>query len=302
MSGTILIIISVILLAVISVLFEHFKTRRIMDSLNKMLDTAIDGSFQEHHFEESLLSAVESRMNQYLSASEVSARNLAEEKDSIKQLIADISHQTKLPIANILLYTQLLEEQELTEDCRGYVLAQHVQAEKLSFLITALVKLSRLETGIMALHPSPALLAPMLEELQLQFQSKAKEKEISLTFEAPEKAEAVFDAKWTAEAVGNLIDNAVKYTPAQGKVAVRVMPYQLFCRIDVIDSGAGIPEEELSKVFTRFYRSRQNDKEEGVGLGLYLARQILSEEGGYIKASSKPGAGSTFSAFLPRSS
>jgi signal transduction histidine kinase len=111
---------------------------------------------------------------------------------------------------------------------------------------------------------------------------------------------AVFDPKWTAEAVYNLLDNAVKYTPAGGKISVRAAAYELFCRIDVTDTGIGIAEAEQAKIFTRFYRSPAVAETEGVGIGLFLTRQIVTGQGGYVKVSSAPGKGATFSVFLPR--
>jgi len=169
-----------ILLCFAIILLEHRKTKRIMKTLDQMLDRAMDGSFAENTFDESLLSAVESRLNRYLTASAVSARNLKTEKEKIKELLADISHQTKTPIANILLYAQLLEEQELPEESMDFVAALRGQAEKLSFLIASLVKLSRLETGVFTLHPVSNAIAPMLDEIAGQFAPKAAQKEIRL--------------------------------------------------------------------------------------------------------------------------
>jgi len=261
-----------------------------------MLDEAIRGSFMEKHFDESLLSAVETKLAHYLSASAASAQAVSEEKDKIKTLIGDISHQTKTPIANIALYAQLLEEQELTAEGRACAAALEEQAGKLHTLIDALVKTSRLEAGVLVLHPVSGLLEPMLEEAAAQF---APGRSISLTLR-PTDATAVFDAKWTGEAVCNLLDNAVKYTPAGGSVAVDVISYEMFCRINITDTGPGIPEAEQAKVFQRFYRSAAVHQEQGVGIGLYLARQIAEGQGGYIKVFSKPGRGAEFSMYLPR--
>ena len=97
----------------------------------------------------------------------------------------------------------------------------------------------------------------------------------------------------------NLIDNAVKYTPS-GTITVSARAYELFARVDVEDTGPGIPEEELAKLFQRFYRGRAASGEEGVGVGLYLVRQIAQGQGGYVKAFSRPGKGARFSLFLPR--
>lgn len=276
-------------------LWHRRQMKRLLRSLDRMLDAAIRGEFREETFDESLLAAVETKLAHYLSASAVSARNLQEERDKIKVLIADISHQTKTPIANVLLYTQLLEEQE---DCRVYTAPLGEQARKLQSLIDALVKTSRLEAGVLVLHPRPGPLEPMPEEAAAQFVPKAEEKGLELILE-PTGAEAVFDPKWTAEAVCNLIDNAVKYTPS-GRVTVSARAYELFARVDVEDTGPGIPEEELAKLFQRFYRGGAALEAEGVGVGLYLVRQIAQGQGGYIKAFSRPGKGARFSLFLPR--
>lgn len=296
------IVIAAVALAALAVVFwDRRQTRRILKSLNEMLDGAIQGEFRERSFDESLLSAVETRLAHYLSASVVSAKNLQKEKDNIKTLIADISHQTKTPIANILLYTHLLAEHPLPEDSRTCVTALESQAEKLQSLIESLVKTSRLETGILALHPQAGPLAPMLEESVAQFASRAAEKGVTLTLvPVPADATAVFDAKWTGEAVCNLLDNAIKYTPAGGSVIVQAASYELFCRINVADTGPGIPEEEQAKIFQRFYRASTAHQTEGVGIGLYLARQIAQSQSGYIKVFSKPGRGAKFSLYLPR--
>ena len=277
-------------------LWHRRQTARLFRRLDRMLDEAIRGDFREADFDESRLSAVEARLAHYLGASSVSARNLQEEKDKIKALIADISHQTKTPIANVLLYTQLLEE--AAPECGEYTAALGGQARKLQSLIDALVKTSRLETGVLALHPRPGPLGPMLEEAAGQFAPRAADKGLSLVLE-PTEADAVFDPKWTAEAVCNLIDNAVKYTP-QGTVTVSARAYELFARIDITDTGPGMAEEELAKVFQRFYRGTGTEDAEGVGVGLYLVRQIAEGQGGYVKAFSRRGQGTKFSLFLPR--
>ena len=280
-------------------LWTHLRSRRMLNTLDRMLDDAIRGDFQESLYDESRLSALETRMAHYLSSSAVSARNLQEEKDKIKTLIGDISHQTKTPIANLLLYAQLLLEQDLPPESRAYVSALEGQAEKLRFLIDALVKTSRLESGVLAMTPKRHGLQQLLEDAAAQAAPRAEAKGIALTVE-PTDLSARFDPKWTTEALYNLVDNAVKYTPTGGSVTLRAVGYELFCRIDVTDTGPGIPEAEQAKIFQRFYRSPAVSGEEGVGIGLYLARQIAAGQGGYLKVTSRPGEGSTFSLFLPR--
>ncbi len=284
--------------AITMILLSRQKARRIMDSLNVMLDSAIDSNFSENRFDESVLSAVEAKMAHFLSACAISSKNLTAEKDKIKGLISDISHQTKTPIANILLYSQLLNEYKLPEDCTVCVKALSAQAEKLDFLIGALVKTSRLETGIITVNPQKNAVQTLLDDTITQIKSKAEAKEITIETQATEGT-AYYDPKWTVEAVYNVLDNAVKYSPRQSTIKINTIPYELFFRINVSDEGIGIAEEEQGKIFTRFYRSPAVSGQEGVGIGLFLTRKILSSGGGYIKVSSKLGQGSTFSIFLP---
>ena len=272
--------VSAVLGALAGGLWFRRREKRTLQSLDGMLDQAICGEFSPTKFDESLFSAVESRLADYLEASAVSARNLQAEKDAIKTLIGDISHQTKTPIANLLLYAQLLGEQPLPPQGRDCAAALERQAEKLKTLIEALVKTSRLENGILTFQPVVGPLAPMLEQAVAGLQPKADRKGITLTL-LPTQAQARFDPKWTEEAVCNLLDNGVKYTP-------------------VTDTGMGLAEEEQAKVFQRFYRAPAARDGEGVGIGLYLVRQIAAGQGGYVKVSSQRGRGSTFSLFLPR--
>lgn len=296
--------------------FGFRRIRKTFDTLEDMADRAGTGEDILEVYDEGRLSVLETKYAHLLSASAISARNVEAEKDKIKTLISDISHQTKTPIANLLLYSELLAEEELPASARENVTAIQKQTEKLRFLIDALVKLSRLENGILQLHPKQEPVQPMLQEICAAYGKKAMAKGLLLileekagtdgTIESHEGTEAavtaqtaVFDPKWTAEAIGNLVDNAVKYTD-RGSVTISVSVYEMFLRIDIKDSGIGIAEEEQAKIFTRFYRSQTVQNEEGVGVGLYLVREILSAEGGYIKVESKQGYGSVFSVFLPR--
>ena len=296
-----------IIVAIITILCYRTRTRRIIKSLDYMIDRAIAGNFTEDLFDESALSSVECKMENYLAASEVSAQNLSIEKDKIKTLISDISHQTKTPIANIQLYSELLLENldriqgdygDFSRENLNYAKLISSQTEKLSFLISSLIKLSRLETGILTVLPKDGEIFGVLERIKAQFSAKAKEKGIDFVV-YPTDARAVFDEKWTEEALCNIVDNAIKYTK-EGSVTVQVIEYELFTCIQVSDTGIGISEEEQAKIFARFYRSVDVGNSDGIGIGLYLAREIISGQGGYIKVVSEIGKGSVFSIYLPR--
>lgn len=279
--------------------YTRWQSRKLLDSLEDMLRAATEGEFTESAFDETRMSRLETELAHYLSASAMSARNVEREKEKIKTLIADISHQTKTPIANLLLYSELLAEEELTQTAREKLAALHGQTEKLQFLIEALVKLSRLENGIIRLRPEDHAVSYLFERVREQYEAKAQQKGLSLTVQETE-LHAVFDPEWTAEALANLADNAVKYTKS-GEIALSAVAYEMFVRIDVRNTGMGIAEEEQGKIFSRFYRSQSaGESSDGVGIGLYLTREIVSGEGGYLRVQSAVGKGSLFSMYLPR--
>lgn len=288
-----------VLFALTVILYDRWRTARTIRRLDSMLAAAMNGNVTEDSFDESHLSALESRLARYLAASALSARNLRQQKDQISTLISDISHQTKTPVANLCLYAQLLAEQPLTAQGKYCAQAIFGQAKKLQILIEALVKTSRLETGILVLHPQHETIAPVVKRASAQFVPKASEKGIILMVGDAE-GKAVFDPKWTEEALCNLLDNAVKYTPAGGTVTISVKNYEMFSAVCVSDTGPGIAEETQARIFSRFYRAQEAYQADGVGIGLYLTRQIAEKQGGYVKVKSAPGMGSTFSLFLPK--
>ena len=278
-----------IVLCAAAVWCERRKTRRTLEKLNEMLTDAMRGDFTEDSFDETLLSALESKLAHYLAASTVSARNVSTEKEKLKTLIGDISHQTKTPIANILLYAQLLREQPGNTVCLD---ALDAQTRKLQSLIDALVKTSRLESGVIALRPEPGALQDVLSSAVSQLEPKAGEKGISITF-LPTDAEAVFDAKWTEEAVFNLLDNAVKYNKDGGLVIVRLGEEKGQAVLTVTDTGIGISPEHQERVFERFYRVDKSHSKEigGTGLGLSIVKHAALILGAAIELDSTVGKG-----------
>lgn len=276
-----------------------FEDRKTIDGLNRMLDDAISGHFEERNYDESELSKLEVKWKRYLTSSKLSAQKIEEERQAVRGLVTDISHQTKTPLANILLYTQLLGEQPLDENTMEMVEEVRRQSEKLDFLIQSLVKTSRLETGTFQLSPEKREIGRMIGEIKKMAEAQAAAKGIAIRTEEI-SGEAVFDEKWTREAVFNILDNAVKYSPEGSEIVIRVRAYEMFACIEVKDEGIGLEEEEIPRIFGRFYRGKAVRNEEGVGIGLYLARQIIESEKGYIKVISRPGKGARFQVFLPK--
>jgi len=279
------------------------RERRIIGRLQDMLDSAAMGTFEDKYFDESRVSLLENSMWRYICDNRLSYMQLLEQKESLQKVVSDISHQAVIPVSNVILYSQLLEEELLLIEGSGNTEAHesvHVileQAGKMDFFLQMLVRLSRLERGIITVKPERQCIGNVLKPLRQQYGLKAEQKNIGLEIEDSQEM-AVFDRKWTIEAAANILDNAIKYTPEGGKVSVQVIPYSMFLRLDVCDNGIGIKEDEQGKIFTRFYRSDTVRNEQGTGAGLYIAREVMEAQDGYIKVKSEKGRGSTFSLFF----
>lgn len=261
-----------------------------MQRLENMLEEAADGTFEESAYDESRLSRLETKWKRFLGSFAASQRRIEEEQEKIKTLISDISHQTKTPLANIMLYSQLLQEKETDPELTSIVENIRTQSEKLEFLLASLVKVSRLESEVFVLNPKTQKVGPMLQSAVGTAREEAAAKQIAIVLEAGEE-EAFFDRKWTEEAIGNLLDNAVKYSRRGSTITVNVTGYEMFTAVHVKDRGIGIREEEQAQIFERFYRGREVSEEKGVGIGLYLVREIAARQNGYVKVNSRYGGG-----------
>ena len=280
---------------------KSFGTRHTFELLNRMLDDAISGNFRESDYDETELSKLEVKWMRFLTSSASSHENLAGERQAIQELVSDISHQVKTSAANIRLYGELLEERLDGED-RDLVRHLLNETELLEFLIQSLVKMSRLEADTIQLLPENQPLLPLLSDIEERGLEKQLRRRITLAKAGwDQEIRAVFDRKWTAEAVYNILDNAYKYSPEGSTVTIGLEEYNLFTRIRITDQGPGVTTDEVPLLFDRFYRSPRFKDREGVGLGLSLAREIIRKEGGYIKVSSVPGSGAEFSVYLRKS-
>ncbi|WP_410770413.1 sensor histidine kinase [Fontibacillus sp. BL9] len=269
--------------------------------LNEIVDRAISGQPRQTGYTESAVSSLEHKVTRYFEMSSTHKQKLDAEKSSIKALISDISHQTKTPLSNIILYSGLLEETPgLSVEARQHVASIRDQSAKLDWLIQSLVNMSRLENGIIAIRSDLHPVIGTVTKAVSQVYAGAEQKGIDVRIHCDPGTMARHDPKWTAEALVNLLENAVKYSkPAGGSIDITARANEMFTRIDIADTGIGIAESEWNDIFKRFYRSKETSQYEGVGIGLYLTREILTSQGGYIKVSSVPGTGSVFSVFLP---
>ncbi|MDO4338196.1 MAG: HAMP domain-containing sensor histidine kinase [Eubacteriales bacterium] len=221
------------------------------------------------------------------------------EKERVKGLISDISHQTRTPVANMKLYLELLDDEELSQNGREFLGKLKEQMEKIDFLMQSMIKMSRLETGILQIHKEDKDLYETIRHAVADVVPEAASKGIDLYVSGEENMKLRHDVKWTEEAIYNILDNAIKYTEPGGKIHIRAERQELFFRLSISDTGKGIAPERQAEIFTRFYREPEVHDKPGVGIGLYLARMIMELQNGYIEVQSETGKGACFRLYFP---
>lgn len=273
--------------------------KKEMEVLLQRLDDALEGGEGAYAYDESMDSAIADRLNKLLRSSSTGKERAYQDRDRIKSLISDISHQIRTPLSNIMLYTGLLQEKKL--DGQSRMLADQIQeqAEKLDFFMKELVRSSYMETDMIVVSPRTAPVGELVDRACQAVEVEALKKGILIRRPETDRIICKFDMKWTLEAVRNILENALKYSPEGSEVQIEIAPNEAFTCISIQDEGIGIREEEQGLVFERFYRSRDVKKEPGMGIGLYLAREIISRQGGYIEARSEYAKGTCFCIYLP---
>ena len=293
----------VLLCVIFFVALIRRKLVRFSDAFCGQMDDMLSGDMQPKQTacEESLFYKINYRLGRLYEVMQENKNSIAKERADLQELISDISHQVKTPIANLkMINNTLLENEVPPQKQKEFLTAQASQLDKLDFLMQAMIKTSRLETGVISLEqkqqPVYDTLAAALGGILLN----AEKKQIDVQVECPEHLDARHDRKWTSEALFNILDNAVKYTPAGGQIRVSVEGWEMYVKIDIADTGIGISEQHQGTIFKRFYREDAVHDVDGIGIGLYLAREIVTLQGGYIRVASEVGKGSTFSVFLLR--
>ena len=270
--------------------------------LCRTIDSMISGNEEPMLLEEqeTQFARISHRLSRLYQIMQENRRRVDEERRELQTLVSDISHQVKTPVSNLKMATDTLLEKPMAEAERtDFIRGIRSQTDKLDFLFQALVKTSRLETGVIQLDKETGRLFDTVAQAMSGIVYAAEKKEIAVSVDCPEDLAVFHDSKWTSEALFNLLDNAVKYTPAGGKIAVSVVLWEMYVEVKVTDTGKGISESNQAAIFQRFYREEEVHEQQGVGIGLYLAREIVTRQGGYIKVVSEPGKGSEFSIMLP---
>ena len=296
----------IILFAVVVVLlWKNYHTKKearlFAEKVEDALDAIVTGKEWtiEGELEDSLWGRTGTQLakagNVFRKKEEESVR----EKERVKGLISDISHQTRTPVANIKLYLELLGDEELSQNGQEFLGKIQGQMEKIDFLMQSMVKMSRIETGILQIHKEDKNLYETIRHAVASVVPEAAQKKIALYVDCEEEMFIRHDSKWTEEAIYNVLDNALKYTESGGKIHIQTERQELFVKLSISDTGKGIAPERQAGIFTRFYREPEVHDKPGVGIGLYLARTIMELQKGYIEVQSEVGRGASFRLYFP---
>ena len=286
--------------------YLHFRRKyvryseEILRNTRRIMGNEKDRSLYREYSRETLTSKVVMELEKTEDILRNRMLKREQEKEKLQKTISEIAHQVKTPLSNICMYHDMLSDPDISfDEAEKFKEIIGRQLEKLEFLIDSLIKSSRLESDMIKLNMGKVNIFHVLELAVNDVVHKADRKEMELSIQCGQDMTAVCDVKWTAEAIGNILDNAVKYTPEGGNISIDVSPGEMYTKIQIRDTGKGIASGHYNDIFKRFYRESSVSEEEGLGLGLYIARNIVMREGGYVMVRSVPGEGSAFSIFLP---
>lgn len=291
-----------VLLAFLYALNRRFARKRFVQftqDITGLLDGIIKGKdvSAELLLKETLDSKISAKLQRVIEITHGTAQQSNVQRENVERLVSDISHQLKTPLTNIKMAAETLQGGVPKEKEGFFLQGLSAQVNKLEFLIDALVKISRLENGIIQPKPSMNKISPVILTAVNAMKAKADECGIQIEY-TPEDIALYLDEKWTAEVLENILDNAIKYTPYGGKIQISVSPLAIYTRIDIRDNGIGILPEHLTDVYKRFYRENRKPNTSGAGIGLYLVRKILTMQKGYVTIQSVPQQGTTVSVHL----
>lgn len=218
---------------------------------------------------------------------------LLEDKVYLADLLADISHQIRTPLTSMNILVSMLAEPDITFEKREQTVHKlYGLLSRIDWLITALLKLSKLDAGTVRFHSESVTMQKLLEKACMPVCVPIELKGQQLDIEAD--GELSCDVQWSCEAIGNIVKNCMEHTPEGGAIKITGVKNPLYAEIKISDSGSGISAEDLPHIFERFYKGRASSDNSGFGIGLALARMIIIGQNGTLKAENSPEGGAVF--------
>lgn len=223
------------------------------------------------------------------------AENSEEEKEKLSIAIADISHQLKTPLTSIRIMLDNISDnpdmpQEIRED---FIQDISKQVEHMSSLVISLLKIAKFDAGTIKMENEEIDAKKLIDSVINNLAILIEIKEIEVITKIDEKAIFIADYKWQQEALTNILKNAIEHSQPKSKIYIIVENTSIFLKIKIKDEGQGIEQKDLKHIFERFYKAK-NCNEDSIGIGLSLAKTIIEQNNGYIKATSEVGKGTLF--------
>ncbi|OKP91029.1 hypothetical protein A3844_04065 [Paenibacillus helianthi] len=225
-----------------------------------------------------------------------SLRQLQQEKTFLRNLLSDISHQLKTPLAALIVFNEnLLNDPHMKEEMRTKFLDRsRLQLERMEWLIISLLKLARVEAGAITFQKERVRVREMIDHAVHSLRMLSEQKKQQIHIHGGEAMYVWADEEWLTEALINLIKNALEHTPLEGAIDVTLEENSVFQTVIIRDRGEGISSEDLPHIFERFYSGRSTEKPQSLGIGLSLSKSIIEEQGGMITVVSQLGIGTEF--------
>lgn len=225
---------------------------------------------------------------------------LEQERDGIREMIAEVAHQVKNPLANMEAWLELLRDQEDSAEPRQCLDAVADSEKKIRFLIEKFITAARLENRVIQIRKADTDMKETVARAVFQVYKKAEEKHIFIEIcqEGKRPVLVPHDRNWICEGIYNLLDNSIKYSPRDSRITVLLRKNEMFTEIRVDDEGCGIREGEENRIFQMFCRGENVNGEEGYGMGLFITREIVKKHDGFMKVRRRE-RGLSMSVYLP---
>lgn len=267
------------------VLGNVFKKIRVFSGCAEAI---VEGDFKTilESQEEGDLAILALQYNQMAKRLQGSVENLKKEKEFLKEMVSDISHQLKTPLTSIKMLNELLLEGELEDIQRAtdFLGKSHTQVERMEWLIQNLLKMAKLETNSIDFKNKPLSITETIQKAIIPLEKICHENKQELIIDSKEQYIANHNQDWLSEAISNIVKNAIEHTPSGGKIIITVTDSPIAFKIIIDNQGKPIPSDDIPRLFDRFFKGKNNQRPNSTGIGLALAKAIIEKQNGTIEA------------------
>lgn len=283
--------------AVIALLFAFFKKHdRMLETASAEIDRILSGDSDRrlNSDDDGELGFLFHKINTLAAVLSTQAQREQRRGEFLKELISDISHQMKTPLAALNIYNGLIAESDSADTVKQFAASSERELDRIDALVKSLLTLARLNAGAVILKKTDENVSDIMENIRERFLCRARQEGKTIELAGGGDDTLFCDRGWLSEAFGNIVKNALDHTPCGGEIKIDWFAGASTVTVTISDNGSGIHPDDISHVFKRFYRSRYSTDNQGLGLGLPIAKSIIEAHSGTIEAQSEPGKGTVF--------